>query len=136
MEAPPSSGERAYAAVVGLAVPVVIGIVLFSSYVKGGVVDTASMKTDAMYYLAYIGTIAIALLVGRTFPRSLMWAIKNELFHSLIRVGVPPFLLTTCFNWVFPSHIGFTEHIVLNLILALLMSFAFRPERAIEVQST
>ena len=88
-----------------------------------------------MYLLAYIGVISMALWVGNAAMRKLTVALRNKLLRSTVRFGFPIFVFTTLFNWVFPSHITFGEHIGLNLVLALLASGAWKHESTIEAAS-
>jgi hypothetical protein len=124
-----SPAERAYAAVVAVMVPLFFALIWFSSYSKNGGVDTALMKTEAMYFLAYVGTISIAVWVGNSILRRLTAAFRSELPRSLVRFGVPLFLFTTTFNFIFPSHISFAEHVCFNLMLALFASWAWKHQR-------
>ncbi len=82
-----------------------------------------------MYCLAYIGTISVAVWVRNSLLRRLTAVLVSELLRSGLRFGVPLFLFTTTFNFVFPSQINFAEHVGINLMLALLASWAWRPER-------
>lgn len=124
-----SPAERVYAAAIAIMVPLFLAIIRLSGYLKKDGVDTAQMKTEAMYCLAYIGTISVAVWVGNSVLRRLTAVLGSELLRSGLRFGVPLFLFTTTFNFVFPSQINFAEHVGINLMLALLASWAWRHER-------
>jgi len=46
--------------------------------------------------------------------------------RSLLCLGLPVFAFTTCFSLLFLSQLRFAEHVVCNLVSALLVSFAWR----------
>ena len=134
-ETKPSQAERTYATVIAVLVPVFLVVITFSGYLKNGVVDAAMMKNDAMYCLAYLGSISLALWVSNSLFRRLTVALKNQLLLSVIQFGIPLFLFTTCFNWLFPSHISFAEHVGFNLFLAVIASWSWKRERGGELTS-
>jgi hypothetical protein len=65
----PSPAERAYAVCIAVLVPVFLVAVWVGGSIKDGVVDTASMKSEAMYFLAYLGVIFIAFWIGNAVPQ-------------------------------------------------------------------
>src|SRR5689334_21603008 len=119
-DATPSRAERAYAAVITVVVPVFFAAIWVSCYIRNGAVDVALMKCETINFLAYIDTNSFALWFGTTLGPRLTLSLQSELLRSSAGFGLPLFVLTTCFNWAFPSHIRFAEHIGFNLMLALL----------------
>ncbi len=134
-ESTSSPAERVYAAVIAVVVPLVIGAIWFSNYLRDGRLDTALMKSEAIYYLAYIGVASIAMWVGVSLLSRVAIVFTSALIRSLCRFGIPLFLFTTCFNWVFPSHLRLSEHVFTNLILALFVSWTWRGATKIEIPS-
>ena len=79
-----------------------------------------------LYLLAYIGSFSVAVWLARAALPKLAAQIGNELARSLFCLGLPVFVFTTYFNWLFPSHLSFAEHVLCNLVFAGLVSFAWR----------
>jgi len=87
-----------------------------------GSIDTGSIKGLAMYSLGYIGAISVALMVARGVPERFTSPITNDFVRSFVRIGVPVFIFTCLYHWLFPSAIHFAEHVTDNLVLAILVS--------------
>lgn len=79
-----------------------------------------------LYLLAYIGCFSLALWFARLALPKLAARIENQSARSLLCLGLPVFVFTTYFNWLFPSHLNFAEHVLCNLVFAGLVSFAWR----------
>lgn len=131
----PSRAERAYAACIAVMVPVFLIAIWVGGSIKDGAVDTASMKREVMYLLAYLGVIFIALWVGNAVPERFTFAIRNDFARAFIRIGVPFFALTSLYHWIFPSSIGFSEHLVANLLFAVFVSWVSRAHRTTTSES-
>jgi hypothetical protein len=128
-----SPAERAYAAVIAVVVPLVFGAIWFSHYLEEGHLNTTLMKSEAIYYLAYIGVAPIAFWFGVSLLSRVTMVFRSELIRSLCRFGLPLFLFTSWFNWVFPSHLRWSEHVFTNLLLALFVSWTWRGATKIEI---
>src|SRR5271167_1288076 len=131
----PSPPERAYAVCIAVMVPVFLVAVWVGGYINGGLVDTVSMKSEAMYFLAYLGVIFIAFWIGNAVPQRFTSSIRNDFARAFIRMGVPFFALTTLYHRIFPSSIRFSEHLGSNLLFALLVSWAWRVPRSAASES-
>jgi hypothetical protein len=84
------------------------------------------LRNVVLYSLAYVGCFSVAIWFARALLWKLAVQIGNELWRSLLCLGLPVFVFTTCFNWFFPSQLTFAEHVGCNLVLALLISFSWR----------
>lgn len=124
-EAIPSRAERAYAALISVMVPLFFALIMITAYLNNRADTTAFLKGETFYWLAYAGSMAIALGVVRMHLPNAIGSTRNHRLNSLIRIGLPLFLATTCFNWAFPSHVNLIEYIAFNLVLALYCSWTW-----------
>jgi len=131
----PSPAERAFGVCIAVMVPAFLVAVWIGGSIRGGVVDTASMKSEAMYFLAYLGVIFIAFWIGNALPQRFTFPIGNDFARAFIRMGVPFFALTSLYHWIFPSSIRLSEHLGSNLLFAVLVSWAWRIPRSAASES-
>jgi len=127
-----SPAERAYGVCIAVMVPVFLVAVWVGGSVKSGVINTALMKNEALYCLAYVGTIFIAFWVGNALPQRFTLPIRGDFARALVRLGVPFFVLTSLFHRLYPTSIRFSEHVGFNLLFAAFVSWAWVP-RSTEV---
>ena len=73
-----------------------------------------------LYLLVYIGCFSLAIWFARAALPKLAAQIGNELERSLLCLGLPVFAFTTCFSLLFLSQLRFAEHVVCNLVSALM----------------
>ena len=89
-------------------------------------IDTDSIEGLALYYLGYMGAAAVALIVARIVPERLTAPIHNDFVRSFLRIGIPVLAFTSLYHWAFPSAISFPEHVIDDLVMAILVSWTWR----------
>jgi hypothetical protein len=115
----PSRAERVYAVLISVMVPLLFALIWINSYLNNRADTTAFLREETLYWLAYMGSIAVAVGGAKMYLPDVIGSIRSHRINSLVRIGLPLFLATTCFNWAFPSHVKLIEHIAFNLVLAL-----------------
>jgi len=89
-------------------------------------IETDSISGLSLYLLGYMGAVSLAIMAARIIPERFVAPVRNEFFRSFFGIGIPVFAFTTLYHWAFPTHISFAEHVIDNLVMAILVSWAWR----------
>ena len=116
----PSRAERGYAHSIAVLVIIFLAFIVCSSF-REHALETA---TIALYILGWVSVAAIALVLGHTTLAHMTERIGNLSARTAIQFGLPLFALTSSYNYLFASSIHFTEHLLWNLVVAVVVSIA------------
>lgn len=130
VNAPPTKAERAYAYCVAILVPIFFIAIWLGGSTQAGVVNYSAMKSDIRNALEFVGVISIALATGNRVLGRFTGGIQNRFAREFIRFGLPLFFLLSFYDWAFPGAIRLSEHLMMNLFFAILLSLSLRGDKA------
>ena len=130
VNASPTKAERAYAFCVAILVPIFFVATWLGGSIQAGVVNYSAIKSDIRNALELVGVISIALATGNRLLGRFTGGIQNRFAREFVRFGLPLFLLLSFYNWAFPGAIRLSEHLMMNLFFALLLSLSLWGNRA------